>query len=105
MKDHEMIVRCSSSTVLRHLTKNPKTEGSNLTTCTGRENLRQKSKATSYPSDAPPLELAFPKNMVGENALAYLYESSFTRTIEMKGITRCKLTIISKSAVRKKFLG
>jgi hypothetical protein len=25
--------------------------------------------------------------------------------IEMKGITRCKLTIISESAVHKKFLG
>jgi len=27
------------------------------------------------------------------------------RSIEMKGITRCKLTIISESAVCKKFLG
>ncbi len=28
-----------------------------------------------------------------------------SRAIEMKGITRCKLTIISESAICKKFLG
>ncbi len=29
----------------------------------------------------------------------------FVSPIEMKGITRCKLTIISESAIHKKFLG
>ncbi len=32
-------------------------------------------------------------------------EISWIQTIEMKGITTCKLTIISESAVCKKFLG
>jgi hypothetical protein len=33
------------------------------------------------------------------------HQNNCVPTIEMKGITRCKLTIISESAVCKKFLG
>ncbi len=35
----------------------------------------------------------------------WLQQQYWVKLIEMKGITRCKLTIISESAVCKKFLG